>query len=119
MKELMGLAVLAAPLLAVVVVIVIAIVATVIAMRMQTTWRRRWLAGAIALSLVILIPTWDEIAGRIYFSYLCRTDAGIRVYKRVDPGPEFRDVEIPYNPAIYQKMPIAVRFPYGLESVED
>lgn len=41
----------------------------------------------IAVAVFVLIPTWDEILGRIYFKYLCETQGGIKVYKVVElPG---------------------------------
>src|SRR4030067_3518574 len=51
----------------------------------------KWLpskkAKWIAVAVFVLIPTWDEILGRIYFKYLCETQGGIKVYKVVElPG---------------------------------
>lgn len=41
----------------------------------------------IAVAVFILIPTWDEILGRIYFKSLCETESGVKVYKLVElPG---------------------------------
>lgn len=41
----------------------------------------------IAVVAFVLIPTWDEIAGRAYFKYLCATEAGVKVYQTVElPG---------------------------------
>lgn len=41
----------------------------------------------IAVAVFVLIPTWDEIAGRIYFKSLCEAESGIKVYKVVElPG---------------------------------
>jgi len=38
----------------------------------------------IAVSVFILIPTWDEILGRVYFKYLCVTESGRKIYKTVE-----------------------------------
>lgn len=44
----------------------------------------------IFVSLIfILIPTADVIAGQIYFSYLCNTEAGQFVYKTVEVGDDY------------------------------
>lgn len=53
----------------------------------QKTKRARW----IAVAIFMLIPTWDEIVGRIYFVYLCETQSGIHVYKTVELPMEFWD----------------------------
>ncbi|MDD5406095.1 MAG: hypothetical protein PHE73_04030 [Sulfurovaceae bacterium] len=29
----------------------------------------------------ILLPTWDIIIGKIYFNYLCKTEAGLKIYR--------------------------------------
>lgn len=41
-------------------------------------------AKIAATLLVILIPTADAILGRIYLAYLCRAEAGLRVFRVVD-----------------------------------
>jgi hypothetical protein len=43
----------------------------------------------IALAIFILIPTWDEILGRIYFKHLCETEGGGQTFKTVEVGKEF------------------------------
>jgi hypothetical protein len=53
----------------------------------QKTKRVRW----IAITILVLIPTWDEIVGRAYFQYLCATDGGIKVYKTVELPAEYWD----------------------------
>lgn len=51
--------------------------------------RHRALVGALCVLAFVLIPTWDEIAGRIYFHHLCETEGGVRIYKVVELGPEY------------------------------
>lgn len=47
--------------------------------------KAKWIA-AVAF---VLIPTWDEIAGRIYFNHLCATQAGVKVYQTVELPAEY------------------------------
>lgn len=49
----------------------------------------RWLITLSSVVIFILLPIWDEIAGRIYFRHLCETEGGIKVYKTVELGPEY------------------------------
>lgn len=43
----------------------------------------------IAVAVFILIPTWDEILGRIYFKSLCETESGMKIYKTVELPAEY------------------------------
>lgn len=45
----------------------------------------------IAVAVFVLIPTWDEILGRVYFKYLCETESGVHVYKTVELPAEYWD----------------------------
>lgn len=47
----------------------------------------KWAATVI----FVLIPTWDEVAGRIYFEYLCATEAGVKVHQTVELPAEYWD----------------------------
>ena len=85
----------------------------------EKTTRRKWLAGTLAAIVVILIPTWDEIAGRAYFRHLCESNGGIRIYERVKLGPEYRGIRFPDLPTEYERMKLASLYPYALESKED
>lgn len=51
----------------------------------QKTKKAKW----IAIIVLALIPTWDEIVGRAYFHYLCVTEGGIRAYKTVELPAEY------------------------------
>lgn len=51
----------------------------------QKTKKAKW----IAITFLVLIPTWDEIIGRSYFYYLCATGGGIKVYKTVELPAEY------------------------------
>lgn len=99
--------------------VVAGVLAVVFVLRHSAGRRKKWIAGAITALVVILIPTWDVIAGRIYFNQLCARDSGIRILKRVRLDREFAGLQFPGNPAVYQDLPIAKRYPYGLNSAED
>jgi|SRR3989344_1913890 len=47
--------------------------------------KSKWIAAAV----FILIPTWDEIAGRIYFKYLCETEGHQKIHKTFELGKEY------------------------------
>jgi len=47
--------------------------------------KAKWIVAIV----FILIPTWDEIAGRIYFKYLCEAESGVHVYRTVELPPEY------------------------------
>ena len=40
--------------------------------------------GLIVFLIVLIIPIADEIAGRIYFNHLCETEAGVKVYQKIE-----------------------------------
>lgn len=43
----------------------------------------------IAVAVFILIPTWDEILGRVYFKYLCEMEGNQKIYKTFELGKEY------------------------------
>jgi hypothetical protein len=45
--------------------------------------------GLGVVALVLIVPFGDEIAGRIYFSYLCETEGGSKIYQTVEIGKEY------------------------------
>lgn len=47
--------------------------------------RAKWFAMAV----FVLIPTWDEILGRVYFKYLCETEGGGQTFRVVELSKEF------------------------------
>jgi hypothetical protein len=52
------------------------------------------LAGGVGIFLLLFaLPFGDEIAGRIYLSYLCSTQAGVKVYQTVELPAEYWDEE--------------------------
>src|SRR5687768_11929059 len=118
MDELLGFVVLSALPLALLAILVLGCVAVWLAIRGTKTRWKKGLAALLAASIVVLIPTWDVIAGRIHFNRLCATESGIRVYKKVRLDPVLREVQLPDSVPKYEHMPIAKRYPYGYESSE-
>ncbi len=53
----------------------------------QKTKRAKW----IAIAILVLIPTWDQLIGRVYFYTLCTTQGGVKVYSTVELPSEFFD----------------------------
>jgi len=51
---------------------------------------RRWLKGLVVV-IWILIPTGDSIVGHLYFSYLCSSEAGVKVFQTVELPSEYWD----------------------------
>ncbi len=49
------------------------------------------IATFIGVLVWILIPTGDEVAGRIYFNHLCETEAGAKVYQTIELPAEYWD----------------------------
>lgn len=62
----------------------------------------------IAIAVFVLIPTWDEIAGRLYFYVLCASEGGQKIYKTIEIGKEY------YGPtAKNAKLPDGIQWEVG------
>lgn len=91
LNELLGFAVLTGPLWLILILLSIAIwIAVKVAKRFKRGSARLGI-GLLVFLLVFLVPFGDEIAGRIYLSHLCASDAGVKVYKTVELPAEFWD----------------------------
>lgn len=53
--------------------------------------RAKLITGILMTLIFILIPTGDEIAGRIYFNHLCETEAEAKVYQTIELPAEYWD----------------------------
>ncbi len=52
------------------------------------------IAGGVGIFLLLFaLPFGDEIAGRIYLSHLCATEAGVKVYQTVELPAEYWDAD--------------------------
>jgi len=82
MKELAALAVLTMPLLAILCIGGLAGFAGWAAGRRVSGAKKKWTASLATALAVVMVFTWDEIVGRMYFHYLCETEGGLRVRKQ-------------------------------------
>lgn len=57
--------------------------------RMQEKKQIKVLVIVIACVVWLLIPTYDEILGRIYFNHLCKTETGVKVYQTIELPAEY------------------------------
>ena len=116
----MGFLVLSFGAIAVLAMLLVGVLSVWLAAKSQETRRRKWIASGVALLIVALIPTWDEIYGRLYFSYLCATDAGVHINKTVDLGPERANMQaFPDLGIRYERLALAKQYPYGSASIDD
>jgi hypothetical protein len=61
-----------------------AYIAVKVAKSKGATKRGKIVTGAIAFFVVWLIPFWDWLPTVIYHNYLCRTEAGVKIYRSVE-----------------------------------
>lgn len=57
--------------------------------RESNKWK--WGIRASVALIFILIPTADSILGHIYFSHLCGTESGVKIYQTVELPAEYWD----------------------------
>ena len=81
--EALGLLVMAGPVLIPVVWLVIAMLISWFVATFPKTRTKKIAAAIFTFVLLSLIPTWDEIAGQVYFHYLCKTKGGTKVFKKI------------------------------------
>lgn len=90
-NELLGFAVLTGPLWLILILLPVSIW---IALKLVKRFKQRStrIAGGVGIFLLVfLVPFSDEIAGRIYLSHLCATEAGVKVYQTVELPAEYWD----------------------------
>lgn len=91
LNDLLGFVALTGPLWLILVLLSLAIW---IAARVAKRFKRpgsQLVGGAGIFLFVICVPFADEIAGRIYLTHLCTTEAGVRVYRAVELPSEYWD----------------------------
>jgi hypothetical protein len=93
MKQLLGFAVLTGPLFLIVLWVPVCIgIAFWVGRKVINRSLPSKITGGLAVFLIILVlPVSDEIAGRIYFNYLCKTEAGVKVYRTIELPAEYWD----------------------------
>jgi hypothetical protein len=90
-NEILGFAVLTGPLWLVLLLVVLAICIAVVIGKRFARSATRIAAGLVVGLFVLLLPFVDHIGGRMYFSRLCATDAGTKVYQTVLLPAEYWD----------------------------
>jgi len=93
MKQLLGFAVLTGPLFLIVLWVPVCIgIAFWVGRKVINRSLPFKITGGLAVFLIILVlPVSDEIAGRIYFNHLCKTEAGVKVYRIIELPAEYWD----------------------------
>jgi hypothetical protein len=93
MKDIIGLAVLTSPLFLIIAWLPVSFwLALKLAKRIAfKNGAVRLVAGLSGFVLIFMLPFADEIAGQIYFSHLCGTEAGVKVYQTVELPAEYWD----------------------------
>jgi len=90
LRELAGFAMLSVSILVPLAILVVSIIAGVIVGLLQKARWKKWVVGFGTTIIVILIPIWDEILGRIYLNHLCTTEARVKLYRTVElPAPSW------------------------------
>lgn len=49
----------------------------------------KFVVGVLAFGVILMSPLTDEIIGKIQFDKLCREEAGVKIYGKLELGPEF------------------------------
>ncbi|MDO8703729.1 MAG: hypothetical protein Q7J84_02155 [Sulfuricaulis sp.] len=90
---LLGFAVLTGPLWLILILLPVSIwIAVKVAKRFKQ--RSAKIAGGVGIFLLVFfVPFGDEIAGRIYLSHLCATEAGVKVYQTIELPGEYWEVD--------------------------
>lgn len=91
LNELLGFAVLTGPLWLILVVLAIAIWIAAKAAKRFERRSAKIAVGLLVFLLIFFVPFGDEVAGRMYLSHLCATEAGVKVYKTIELPAEYWD----------------------------
>lgn len=96
MDELLGFIVLSGPIFLILLFLLVTI-AMVIALKRFSSAKKK-MFGAIGIFTVSLILLFgDEVTGKIYLNYLCKSEAGTKVYKPVELPELFWDENMQLN----------------------
>lgn len=61
--------------------------------KINKDWKVKTVGGFSVFLLALFLPFGDEIAGRIYFNYLCETEVGTKVYQTIELPAENWDAD--------------------------
>ncbi|MDH5191908.1 MAG: hypothetical protein OEW89_11755 [Gammaproteobacteria bacterium] len=89
LTEILGFVVLTGPLAALVIWLPVSLlIAVKLGKRFQGAGVK-FIGGLVIFGVAFLLPFADEIAGRVYFNYLCNSEGGSKIYKSVEVGREY------------------------------
>lgn len=91
LNELLGFVVLTGPLFLIIAWLPVCIWAAVKVAKRFKRGSAKLASGLGVFVLAFLVPFADEIAGHLYLSYLCTTEAGVKVYQTVELPAEYWD----------------------------
>lgn len=91
MSELLGFVVLAGPVFPMLIWLIVSLLLAWLLSKLFKRRAARVFSGIGLLILIFLLPLADGIVGRVYFNYLCATEAGVKVYKTVELPAEYWD----------------------------
>jgi len=119
MDALFGFAVLTGPLWLILLTLLLGIgIAIVLVKRLKQKPAK--FVGAIGVFVILFLLLFgDEIAGRIYLSYLCSTEAGVKVYQTVELPKEYWDEEGRAKFRVYEGDNHKTMFLIGTAKFED
>ncbi|MGB7933199.1 MAG: hypothetical protein WCH04_13420 [Gammaproteobacteria bacterium] len=91
MDELLGFIALSGAFFPLILWIPVCLLVAVVVSRLSTRGVYRLLIGLAAFAITFTLPLADEIAGRIYLSYLCKTQGGFKVYHTIELPEKYWD----------------------------
>lgn len=93
LNELLGFVVLTGPLFFIVLWIPVCIILAIWVSRkaIKKSMPAKIIGGLLVFFILLLLPVVDEIAGRVYLNHLCETQAGAKVYKKMELSAEYWD----------------------------
>ena len=124
MDELLGFIALSGAFFPLILWIPVCLLVAVVVSRLSTRGVYRLLIGLVTFAITFTLPLADEIAGRIYLNYLCKTQGGFKVYHTVELPEQYwnKDGEplfIKYPPHSHSKINGTLDFSvlpeYGLD----
>jgi hypothetical protein len=61
----------------------------------ERRWKR-WGAGLATFAVLLLLPTWNIVAARVYMYYRCSQEAGVTIYRTIElPTQYFNRFGVP------------------------
>ncbi len=89
MNELLGFIVLSGPLFLVLIFLLVLIVGIIVLRKKVTGTKKRLLGGLSIFGIAFFLLFGDEIIGKMYLDYLCKTKAGVNVNNTIELPVEY------------------------------